>query len=392
MYSWVVRFVAGLLLAFVQLAGAKQPPRQRVGPYEITLLLPTRGLYAGEEMEIEFKVERFGATDEEKQRSPLLSARIRGEVDMPSMPAMARFDEVAHREGIPGVYGIHPTFPHGGDYRLCLTVLPPEVQPVDDPRPTTPFSYDFPLTVYDAVSSPRAESAKTKPYVLDLTMEPRQPMAGQPVEMELRIRYAYSLDLREVTDFDVQHERLMHLFVVSSDLQQFAHEHPVLAGPGVFRLRYAFPAPGEYRLFVDVAPKDAGAQVLSVAVTVGGQAIQRRSPPEPTLRASISLPEEGLRAGKTTIIESQIHDTRGNPVGDLEPWLGAMGHLLLIHADAQTFVHAHPDDRDRGIGQDGRIPFLVRLPKPGSYKGWLQVQRKGKVETIELELEATPPY
>jgi hypothetical protein len=223
-------------------------------------------------------------------------------------------------------------------------------------------------------------------------MEPRQAVAGQPVDMELRVRYAYSLDLREVTDFDVQHEKLMHLFVVSNDLRQFAHEHPVLSGPGVFRLRFIFPEPGEYRVFVDVAPKDAGSQVLSVPVTVGGQAIPRAGAPQPTLRATLALPEEGVRAGKTILLEARIQDTRGNPVDDLEPWLGALGHLLLIHADAQTFVHAHPDDRDPRIGRDGRVPFLVRLPKPGAYKGWLQVQRKGKVETIELEVEATPPY
>jgi len=392
MYSCGVRFVAGLLLAGVELAGAKEPPRQRVGPYEITILLPSRGLYAEEEMEIEFKVERVGSDEAQAPPSPLVSARIRGEVDMPSMPAMPRFDEIAHREGIPGVFGIHPTFPHGGDYRLCLTVLPPEIQPVDDPRPATAFTYDFPLTVFDGVSSPRGESAKIRPYVLDLTMEPRQAVAGQPVDMELRIRHAYSLDLREVTDFDTQHERLMHLFVVSSDLRQFAHEHPVPAGPGVFRLRYTFPEPGEYRLFVDVAPKDAGSQVLSVPVTVGGRAIARGGVPEPTLRASLALPDAGVRAGKTAVIESQIRDKSGKPVDDLEPWLGALGHLLLIHADAQTFVHAHPDDRDPRIGQDGRVPFLVRLPKPGSYKGWLQVQRRGTVETIELEIEAIPPY
>jgi len=46
---------------------------------------------------------------------------------------MARFDEIAHREDSPGVYGVHPTFPHGGDYRLCLTILPPPFPVAGDP-------------------------------------------------------------------------------------------------------------------------------------------------------------------------------------------------------------------------------------------------------------------
>jgi hypothetical protein len=185
--------------------------RQQSGPYAITLQLPQAGLFAGEEMEIEFKVEKADGT-------PLPWGRIRGVVDMPSMPSMPRFYEIAHREGIPGVFGVHPTFPHGGDYRLCLTVLPPEVQPVGDPRPTESFTFEFPLTVWDSAASPTRESRKIKPFALDVVATPRRPSAGEPVELELRIRMATSLELREVTDFDLQHERLMHLFVVSEDL------------------------------------------------------------------------------------------------------------------------------------------------------------------------------
>jgi hypothetical protein len=44
--------------------------------------------------------------------------------------------------------------------------------------------------------------------------------------------------------------------------------------------------------------------------------------------------------------------------------------------------------RSRPPRRDWAIPFLVRLPKPGSYKGWLQFQRKGKVETVEVSVTA----
>ena len=81
-------------------------------------------------------------------------------------------------------------------------------------------------------------------------------------------------------------------------------------------------------------------------------------------------------------------DEKGRPVNDLEPWLGALGHLLLVHQDGETFAHAHPDERERGVGRDGRIPFLVRVSKPGTYKGWLQFQRNGRVETVEVFLTA----
>jgi hypothetical protein len=385
-----ISFLAAAMLAAT--ARAAEPPRQQAGPYAVTLLLPPAGLYAGEEMEVEFRVERLDKLDAGNAPAPLTWASIRGVVDMPSMPSMARFDELAHREDILGVYGVHPAFPHGGDYRLCLTILPPEIQPVGDPRPTGSYTVEFPLTVYDATASPTRESAKVKPFTLDLIATPRHPIAGEPVELDMSVRLSGSFELREVTAFDVQHEKLMHVFIVSEDLTDFSHEHPDLVGPGLFRLTHRFARPGRYRIFADVAPKDAGGQILMAKLAVGGDA----TAPGPaardaTTRVSLALPEGGIPFGRTVVVTATLTDAKGRPVKDLEPWLGALGHLLLVQPDLETFAHAHPDDRERGVGRDGRIPFLVRLPRPGPYKGWLQFQRKGKVVTVEVALEAISP-
>jgi hypothetical protein len=381
-------FVLGFLAAAASAPLSANDLRQQSGPFAITLQLPQAGLFAGEEMEIEFKVEKADGT-------PLPWGRIRGVVDMPSMPSMPPFDEIAHREDVVGIFGVHPTFPHGGDYRLCLTILPPELQAIGDPRPTEPFTFEFPLTVWDASASPKRESAKIKPYALDLISTPRRPVAGEPAELELRVRMATSLELREVTDFDVLHERLMHVFIVSDDLQDFAHEHPEPAGPGLFRLTHRFARPGRYRIFADVAPKDAGSQVLAATLAVVAPATGTPAPaatptPIPNTRLALTLPDGGIVAGRTLVVTAILTDAKGRPVRDLEPWLGALGHLLLVTKDGESFAHAHPDDREPGVGKDGRIPFLVRVPRAGPYRGWLQFQRGGKVETFPVSFDAVP--
>jgi hypothetical protein len=201
-------------------------------------------------------------------------------------------------------------------------------------------------------------------------------------------------------DFDLVHERPMHLFLVRRDLAYFAHEHPEYVAPGVFRLRYRFPAPGDYRLFADVAPKDAGSQVLSADLSVRPGAADP-PPPSPApmspqlwgeagpLRVDLDPPDGGIPVGRTVTVAAYVRDRDGRPVEDIEPWLGALGHLLLISRDGETFAHAHPDEREPSIGKGGRIPFLVRLPKPGLYRGWLQLQRRGKIFTAEVALETT---
>src|SRR5205085_6913516 len=78
----------------------------------------------------------------------------------------------------------------------------------------------------------------------------------------------------------------------------------------------------------------------------------------------------------------------GAPITNIEPWLGAMAHLILIHEDGTTFVHSHPDEADPTNGKTGQITFLARFPKPGVYRGWLQFQRGGKVETAAFTITA----
>jgi hypothetical protein len=386
-----------VVLGFPCVAAAPAPaPTERAGPYEVTLHAPAGGLFAGEEMELEFRVVDTRAAAPEGGPAPVLFAQLHCEVDMPSMPSMARFDEIAHREGVPGVYGVHPTFPHGGDYRFCISLLPPSEQIAMTPRPDAPFTVEFPLEVRDA--SERRSRSRVQPYFLDFTTS-GAPVAGQPADLELRVRLTNSPDLREAVDFDLVHERPMHLFVVRKDLAYFAHEHPELVAPGVFRLRTAFPAPGVYRLFADVAPRDAGSQVLAAEISVEpGTADPPPPSPAPAgavlsaeaegVHVEMAPPAGGIPAGRTVTVETRLSGPGGRPIDDLELWLGALGHLLLVSRNGETFAHAHPDEREPGVGRGGRIPFLVRLPAPGIYKGWLQFQRGGKVFTAEIALEA----
>ena len=192
-----------LSVLFAGPAAAAEPAR--AGPYQVTLMLPPSGLYAGEEMEIEFRVERL---DGDPARGP-------ARADLGPHPRRGRHAEHAHhgplrRARAPGRDSRRLRDPSGLSAWRRLPPLPdgppPEIQPVGDPRPTEAFDFEFPLVVLDATSSPTRETAKVKPYLLDVVATPRRPVAGEPVDLELRVRLANSFELREVTDFDVQHE------------------------------------------------------------------------------------------------------------------------------------------------------------------------------------------
>jgi len=398
-----VRFTLVLLALISAAAQTAEPLRRNVGRYEVSVRLPAEGLVAGEENQVEFLVLDTRTIDPATNAPPpVVRARIRGVVDMPEMPGMAKFDEIAHSEGIPGVYGVHPTFPHGGAYRLRISLLPREEQTLGiSPPDPEPFSVEFPLTVADTRGARR--SAAVVPFSLEVVSSPKAPREGEPIELALRILLENTVDRRPATAFDLAHEKLMHLFLVRSDLGAFAHEHPSLGDDGVFNLRHTFPSAGRWMVFADVAPKGAGSQILRGRVVVRGVPFEAfdlareeasgRALADATdgVVAELRLPPDRLPTRRTVTLTASLKDAAGRSVDDLETYLGAMGHLMAIHEDGQTFVHSHPDEREPGTGRDGRIPFLARFPKPGLYRAWLQFQRSGRVHTARFVLHATDP-
>lgn len=348
-----LRTVRGLICFVMAVAAyGAEARRQTAGHYQVTLRVGAEGLFAREEAQIEFRIEDLSRPDPLTGYTPVVRAKPQAVIDMPSMPRMAQFNETAHAEPAPGDYGIHPTFGHGGEYRLRITIEPG-------------VTAEFPLVVNDAGGRRKAVPAR---YWLELSAQPKKPRADESVEMRLIVRDR-DLGNAPVTAFETVHEKLLHLILVRRDLTSFAHEHPVPNPDGSFTLRYRFASGGEYRLFADTAPKGAGGQILSAALSVAGKADGGAELP------AIQPGQTVYPARKTVPIRMPVEERA------LEPWLGAIGHLILIHEDGHTFVHSHPDE-------SGTLTFLARFPKAGPYRGWLQYQTAGQLHTVTMTLHA----
>ena len=385
----IVPALAALLLALAQARAISQPsppknPVQKSGKYAVELRVPPEGLFAEEEVDVELRVTDTSQDDPVQGPPPVVNAKVAADVWMPSMPGMPRQKPKTHAEGVPGDYGVLLFFPHGGEYSIDLTITPPSDKP---------FKVSFKVPVKDPLP-PNKRKPKPQPYVLEVKSRPSTPRAGEPAELRIFVRQR--ADKKQVTEFDIVHEQKMHFIIVSKDLSHFAHEHPESGDAGKFTLHYTFPAGGEYRLFADVAPRGAGSQVVSQAIRVAGAArgpIALTPSSMPAMSAggvklALQNKADDLAAGRTHSLTFTARDEKtGAPIKDFQPWLGAVAHLILIHQDASTFVHSHPDESDPENGK-GQITFLARFPKPGIYRGWLQFQRAGKVETAQFTVAA----
>jgi hypothetical protein len=198
-------------------------------------------------------------------------------------------------------------------------------------------------------------------------------------------------DGKPAEDFQVVHERTLHAFIVSRDLQFFEHAHPARLRRGEFLLPVSFPALGEYMVFADFVPEGALPQMLQqLLVTPGFRGRMEPVALKPALTDQLVdglrfvIQVEEFRAATPSLLTITVSDAQtGEPVKDLEPYLGASGHLFFANADFTDATHSHPLESNTGPS----IRFLTRFNAPGIHRVWLQAQRKGRVVTVVWTLD-----
>jgi hypothetical protein len=183
-------------------------------------------------------------------------------------------------------------------------------------------------------------------FALDWTLAPDL-AAARPTVIAYTPRMA---DGSPLAALDTVHDKLSHLIIVSRDLSYFDHVHAERTPEGRFALPYVFPAAGPYVLFADYTPKGANTQLFRHEVSVGGTA----PAPQPLgpatnevtvdgMTVALGLPEGGLRPGAHVSLTFRVRDTAGD-VTDIEPYLGAGGHVVVIPETSNGFLHVHPEE------------------------------------------------
>ena len=213
--------------------------------------------------------------------------------------------------------------------------------------------------------------------------------AGKPVNFLFTLKDPTGAPVKTV---EIVHEKPLHLLMVSKDLSWYAHEHPSLQPDGTFTFAFTFPTGGEYTLFNDFTPKDVGMQVVPVVLKVEGTApaakplVVDNDKPKTVDGYTVTLDTGGpIKTGTETHMAYTVMKD-GKPVADLQPYLGAMGHLVIISQDQKEFVHSHPhedgDEHAKGGKNGPKVDFEATFAAPGLYKGWAQFQHMGKVITV----------
>lgn len=204
------------------------------------------------------------------------------------------------------------------------------------------------------------------------------------------LRFAVEADGKPLTEFDELHERRMHLIVVRRDGTEFRHLHPEMDAAGTWSVPVRFGEAGVYRAFADFSA-DGEQHTLAGDLFVSGGEFESRPFPDPQPVDEADGYEVRLRAGdpvagEPTSLAFGVSEN-GRPVHNLQPYLGAKGHLVALREGDLAFLHVHPEEGHEVAADE--IQFEASFPTAGRYRLYLQFKHEDVVHTVEFTVKVS---
>jgi hypothetical protein len=200
----------------------------------------------------------------------------------------------------------------------------------------------------------------------------------------------------------------VHLIIVRDDLGYIIHEHPPVTASGQFAQTVTFPAPGPYRVLVDIYPKLPGVLPnfqLDTNVRVAGAYHPIELPPyRPDVEVDgyrfAMAPHGPIHAIQAQFLHVDVTDAQGQPV-HFTPWFGALAHAIFFREGSLDYFHTHicaPNAPNCGSlagvpvkiagssAAPGKLTVGVLLAVPGTWRLFLQMKAGSKVLTAPYTL------
>jgi hypothetical protein len=231
------------------------------------------------------------------------------------------------------------------------------------------------------------------PTTQDLTIEAKLSVS-KTIKPDIPVDLAIDVlgnNGESITKFDIFQEKLMHLIIVSNNLEFFNHIHPNYQENGRFEVKTVFPKSGDYTIFSDYKPSGQQERVSIMQTQVEGDNF---SPPIVDLstaktientKVNLLFSQPKLPTDREVTLTFDLKETSNNkPIFDLQPYLGEKGHLVIIKLSSPLtqadYIHAHAL---KDVLSD-KIQFIANFPSPGKYKLWGQFNRNGKIVVADF--------
>lgn len=249
-------------------------------------------------------------------------------------------------------------------------------------------STTLPSTNHAGHNNTSGDTATSSPYEIIITSA-YDPLQGLKANQKQTISFIITKNKNDIVrDFELTHEKIIHVIIARGDLTLFEHIHPEFDETiGQFTFDMTFPKDGFYRMFADFTPRGGANATPSYDLMIGGLGAGIYAPLQKTtnpiqsvdgLLVRYQMPNS-IKAGKEFTYSLQVTDD--DAPAPLDPYLGALGHSVILRENSLAYIHTHAHDMHN-------LAFTATLPERGKYKIFTQFQYKEKVHTSTYVVEA----
>jgi hypothetical protein len=241
-------------------------------------------------------------------------------------------------------------------------------------------------------------------YRVELRTTPAIVRPGEKTRLEIGVFHPGTGE--RILAFTEVHQKRFHLFVISQDMTFFEHVHPEQDDEGTWMIEVTLPKPGYYKVLSDFVPFGGSAQFVALPLVTAGYTgdliedsarLTADDNPSHTvggLTATVTYDPPALMPAMHSHLTFKLtRAATSEAVTDLQPYLGAFGHILIVSEDLVHFVHSHPleipppDSDFENMRGGPEVIFEAMMPEPGRYRAWAQFRRDDTVHTFPFTFE-----
>ncbi len=190
----------------------------------------------------------------------------------------------------------------------------------------------------------------------------------------------------KVIPIEIAHEKKVHLMLVDESLTWFSHLHPEEVSDGSYVVEEEFPYGGKSFAYVDFKPEGLAPQVQKIEIEISGNPAAKGENSKNKLTSQVGgytvslLNGNDFKTNRTQELNISVEkDGKVLEEKNMQPYLGASAHIVMIGQSDKDFLHIHPVS-------DARFSLYAQtyIEKSDSYRMWVQFQIDGQIHVADF--------